>query len=127
MPDVPMQTRSYLGGVVRLRVCERFVASFVATRASEQSNFFRNWLFDVKAEAVLHTPLLPMCLYVRRAIMTGQESVYCFPVAAHICVIRIREQSDQAEAIAQDLVSNLELSVLATGPPQVPVKTKFIC
>src|SRR5262245_33157633 len=87
MPYAAIQTRTYLGGVVRLRVCERLVMSFIPTRTSEQSNSFSNWLLDVEAEAVLHSSLLSMCLYVGSAITPRQECINCLAVAAHVCVI----------------------------------------
>src|SRR5215813_12981654 len=126
MPDAPIQTRTDLGRVVHLRVCERLVMSFIPTRTSEQSNSFSNWLLDVDAEAVLHSTLLPMGLYVGCSIHAGQEPINCFAVAAHVCVIRIGEQSDHAQLIAKELVSNLELSILATGARQVPIKINAI-
>src|SRR5262249_54699872 len=106
------QVRSPFNRTVYFSVGERFVAAVVPAPSAKDAESVCDFLLKIRSKPILDGALVAMGGDVGSGIGSGAECIDRLAVAAHIGVVDVGEQTQDAFSLAHERVPQLEFEIL---------------
>src|ERR1700751_561659 len=122
LPAIAFRKSAELDGAIDFRVFIGLVAAIAPAEAAENANLRRDFLLEIKAEAVAMATFAASGDDIRNGRLAVLEIANGLFVISHVGLIQIAEEADDAVAMEDAIAARFEFKICGAGAGDVCVE-----